>query len=57
VGGAALGPEGVQCPSVREARAGGRELGGAHPHRDRRRGNGIGGFPKGRPGKGKTFEM
>jgi hypothetical protein len=31
---------------------------GKHPHRDRRRGGADDrGFPKGRPGKEKTFEM
>jgi hypothetical protein len=28
-----------------------------YPHRGRGRGDGIGGFLKGRPGKGKTFKM
>jgi hypothetical protein len=28
-----------------------------YPHRGRGREDGIGGFPKERPGKGKTFEM
>jgi hypothetical protein len=49
-----LGPEGVRCPSVGECQGGGwestlREAGGG--------GDGIRGFLKGIPGKGKTFEM
>jgi hypothetical protein len=30
---------------------------GEHPHRGRGGGMGLGGFLKGSPGKGKTFEM
>ena len=46
VGGEDLGPEGVQCPSVGECQ--GRRTGvggsvGAHPHRCRRRDDGMGG--------------
>jgi hypothetical protein len=63
VGGEALGPEGVQCPSVgdwgagreREDRSG--WLGEwRNPHRCREGGL-VRGVLKGRPGKGKTFEM
>jgi hypothetical protein len=50
VGGEALGPEGIQCPSVVECQ--GRKMGvggwfGEHIHRDRKRGDGIGAFQKG----------
>ena len=59
--GEALGPEGVQCPRVGECQ--GRKTGagewmgrGALSQRQRE-GGWDRGFPKGRPGKGKTFEM
>jgi hypothetical protein len=59
VGGEALGPEGVQCPSVGKCQSGKTGVGrwmGEHPHRGR--GGRCGrSFLKGRPGKGKTFEM
>ena len=59
MGGEALGPEGVQCPSVGEYQGGKMEVGwwvGQHPHRGR--GGKMGwGFLRGKPGKGKTFEM
>ena len=47
VGGEALGPEGVQCPSVGEYQGGKMEVGGwvgEHAHRGRGREDGIGGF-------------
>jgi hypothetical protein len=44
VGGEALGPEGVQCPSIGEYQRQGEE--GWNK-----------GFLKGRPGKGETFEI
>jgi hypothetical protein len=45
VGGEALGPEGVRCPSVEQCK--GEKIGvggwlGKHPHRSRGRGKGIG---------------
>jgi hypothetical protein len=59
VGGEALGPEGVQCPSVGECQ--GRKTGaggwvGEHPHRGRRGGDGIGGFRRGDLEKGKHLK-
>ena len=57
VGGEALGPEGVQCPSVGECQGGSGWV-GAHPHRGGRGGWGWDReFLKGRPRKGKTFEI
>ena len=51
VGEAALGPKGVECPSVGECQdwksAGVGGWVGGHPNRDRRRGDGIGGFRRG----------
>jgi hypothetical protein len=57
VGGVALRPEGVRCPSVGECQ--GRKAGvsgwvGEHSCRGRELGDGTG-FLKGTPGKGKTF--
>jgi hypothetical protein len=44
--GVALGPEGVQCPSVGECQGGKTGVGGwEHPHRGRER-FGIGGFQR-----------
>jgi hypothetical protein len=60
VGGAALGPEGIQCPNVGECQGGKMGVGGwvgKHPHRGRGEEEVGRGFPKGRPGKGKTFDM
>jgi hypothetical protein len=60
VGGEALGPEGVQCPSVGECQGGNMGVGGwvrEHPHRSRERGGWNRGFLKRRPGKGETIEM
>ena len=57
----ALGPVKARCLSVgecegREARVGGWV--GAHSHRSRERGDGIGDFQRGgEPGKGITFEI
>ena len=50
VGGVALGPEGVQCPSVGECK--GWKVGVGrwvveHPHRGREKEDGIGGFWRG----------
>jgi hypothetical protein len=59
-GGVALGPEGVQCPSVggcqdKRAREGGWVE--EHPHRGRGKGIWYRGFLERRPGEGITFEM
>jgi hypothetical protein len=55
VGGEALGPEGIHCPNVEECQ--GRKTGvdgaGEHPHRGRRKGNGIGGLQRGDLERGK----
>jgi hypothetical protein len=59
----ALGPEGVQCPSIEEHRrcgVGDRNgwVGGVAPSQRQGREEGwVRGFLKGGPGKGKTFEM
>ena len=58
VGGEALGPEGVRCPSVGEClgrKEGSVWVGGEHPNRGRRRGNGIR-VSRGEPWDGETFE-
>jgi hypothetical protein len=59
VGGEVLGPESVQCPSVEECQ--GRKtgvVGGWLSTLIEAGGGGCDrGFPKGRPGKGETFEM
>jgi hypothetical protein len=61
MGGEALGPVKIRCPSVGEFMGREEGVGGwvlEHPHRSRGRGYGIGSFHKrGKPGKGITFEM
>jgi hypothetical protein len=59
VGGEALGSESVRCPSVGECQGGKMEVGGWESTFIEAGGRGGWDreFPKGRPGKGKTFEM
>jgi hypothetical protein len=58
VGGEALGSEGVRCPSIGGCQGGKTEMGGwGSTLRGSREGEWARGFLKGRPGKGKTFEM
>ena len=54
MGGAALGPVKVICPSVGECQDREAGVGGLV---SRGRGEGIGGFSEGKPGKAITFEM
>jgi hypothetical protein len=60
MGGEAIGPVKAQCPSVGEyqdVEAGVGRWEEEHPHKSRRRADGIGGFLWGGLGKGLTFEM
>ena len=52
-----LGPVKTHCPSIGECQDRKWEWVGEHPHRNRVRGDGIGCFPKRKPGKRITFEM
>ena len=59
IGGETLGPVNARCPSVGECEGGEAGVGvwvGKHPHRSRGREDGIG-VPRGKLGKGITFEM
>jgi hypothetical protein len=58
VGGAALGTESVRCPSIEECQGGKAGVDGGRSTLTET-GVRVGGrrFPKGRFGKGKTFEM
>jgi hypothetical protein len=50
----------ARCPGVGEFEGGEAGVGGcveAHPHRSRRRGDGIGGVLEGKSGKGITCEL
>ena len=61
MGGEALGPVKVLCPSAGDCQGGEAGVGewvGEHPHRRRGKWDGIGGFVGGRKhGKGIIFEM